>query len=92
MELQRRLPNARFMYVSASGATEVDNLCYMERLGLWGPGTSFPSKLDFVRQMGKGGMAAMELVAMELKRSGCYVARTLSYEVRCILLGFRVFI
>jgi hypothetical protein len=44
MELQRRLPNARIMYVSATGASEAENLCYMERLGLWGPGSAFPSK------------------------------------------------
>lgn len=29
--------------------------------------------------------AAMELVAMELKQAGCYIARTLSYEVRSIV-------
>ena len=28
----------------------------------------------------KGSVGTMELVAMELKRSGCYVARTLSYQ------------
>lgn len=32
-ELQRRLPNARLLYVSATGATEAENLWYMERLG-----------------------------------------------------------
>lgn len=31
--MQRRLRNARLMYVSATGATEAENLCYMERLG-----------------------------------------------------------
>lgn len=36
----------------------------------------------------QGGVAAMELVAMELKHAGCYIARTLSYEVRR-LTGFR---
>lgn len=44
IELQRRLPNARIMYVSATGASEAENLCYMERLGLWGPGAAFPNK------------------------------------------------
>ena len=28
----------------------------------------------------KGGVAAMELVAMELKHAGAYIARTLSYD------------
>jgi len=44
VELQRRLPNARIMYVSATGASEAENLCYMERLGLWGAGAAFPTK------------------------------------------------
>lgn len=48
VELQRRCPNARVMYVSATGASEAENLCYMERLGLWGPGSAFPSKAEFV--------------------------------------------
>lgn len=46
--LQRRCPNARVMYVSATGASEAENLCYMERLGLWGPGSAFPNKAEFV--------------------------------------------
>lgn len=31
-----------------AGASEAENLCYMERLGLWGPGSAFPSKKEFV--------------------------------------------
>jgi hypothetical protein len=37
LELQQRLPNARVLYVSATGATEVSNLAYAERIGLVGP-------------------------------------------------------
>ena len=29
----------------------------------------------------KGSVGTMELVAMELKQSGCYLARALSYQV-----------
>jgi len=39
LALQDRLPNARIVYVSATGATEVGNLAYADRLGLWGRGT-----------------------------------------------------
>ena len=35
----------------------------------------------------KGNVGKMELVAMELKQSGCYLARTLSYEVGGVLGG-----
>ena len=32
----------RVVYSSATGATDVRNMAYMTRLGLWGLGTSFP--------------------------------------------------
>ena len=35
-ELQAKCPNARIVYCSATGASEPGNMCYMERLGLWG--------------------------------------------------------
>ncbi|KAL0036320.1 hypothetical protein WJX77_002328 [Trebouxia sp. C0004] len=80
VEIQRRMPNARVLYVSATGATEAENLCYMTRLGLWGDKTAFRNKLEFVNMLQQRGVAAMELVAMELKQSGSFIARTLSYE------------
>ncbi|MBL6653699.1 MAG: strawberry notch family protein, partial [Reyranella sp.] len=36
LRLQYALPNARVVYVSATGATTVHNLAYAQRLGLWG--------------------------------------------------------
>lgn len=59
MELQRRLPNARVLYVSATGATEVSNLGYMQRLGLWGPGTSFRSKDEFLSLVQEQGISRL---------------------------------
>ena len=41
LRLQHALPNARVVYVSATGATTVHNLSYAQRLGLWG-GEDFP--------------------------------------------------
>jgi predicted RNA methylase len=80
VELQRRLPNARVVYVSATGATEVSNLSYAERLGLWGRGTAFSDRGKFVNDVASGGIAAMELVARDMKALGSYLARNLSYE------------
>jgi hypothetical protein len=80
LELQQRLPNARVLYVSATGATEVSNLAYAERLGLWGRGTAFASKNAFVAEIGSGGVAAMEIVARDMKQLGLYTARGLSYD------------
>jgi hypothetical protein len=80
VELQRRLPNARVVYASATGATEVANLAYAERLGLWGRGTPFPTVQAFVERVAAGGIAAMELVAKDLKAMGLYLARSVSYD------------
>jgi len=78
--LQEALPNARVLYVSATGATEVGNLRYLCRLGLWGAGTPFACAADFVGGISAGGVAAMELVSRDMKALGCYMARSLSYE------------
>lgn len=79
IELQRRLPNARVVYASATGATEVRHLAFAERLGLWGEGTPFASKMDFIEKVASGGLAAMELVARDMKAMGVYLARNLDY-------------
>ena len=80
IDLQRMFPKARILYVSATGATEVSNLSFGDRLGVWGYGTSFSSKQDFIDQISSGGLSAMEIVARDLKAAGRYMARTLSYE------------
>ena len=36
LRLQHALPDARVVYVSATGATAVENLAYAQRLGIWG--------------------------------------------------------
>ena len=80
VELQQKLPNARFVYLSATAATEVRNLAYAERLGLWGPGTEFDTKSRFITEIEAGGVAAMEKVAADMKAMGMYTARNLSYN------------
>lgn len=81
LRLQHALPDARIVYVSATGATTVENLAYAQRLGLWG-GTDFPfdKRTDFVAAIEAGGVAAMEVLARDLKALGLYAARSLSYE------------
>ena len=61
VEIQRRLPNARVLYVSATGATEAENLCYMTRLGLWGEKTAFTDKLAFVNMLQQRGVGRSRL-------------------------------
>ena len=81
LRLQHALPNARVLYVSATGATTVHNLAYAQRLGLWG-GEDFPfaTRAEFVQAIEAGGVAAMEVLARDLKSLGLYTARSLSYE------------
>lgn len=79
LTLQDKVPNARIVYMSATGATEVQDFAYASRLGLWGPETPFPKQQNFVESIASGGITAMELVAMTLKQQGLYVARTLSF-------------
>lgn len=80
MLLQDALPNARIVYSSATGATEVENLKYAERLGLWGEGTSFTNSNDFVSKIKSGGIAVLEMVAQTMKQNGVYLARSLSFD------------
>jgi len=81
LRLQHALPNARIVYVSATGATTVHNLAYAQRLGLWG-GENFPfaTRAEFVEAIEAGGVAAMEVLARDMKALGLYAARSLSYE------------
>ncbi|CAL5030145.1 unnamed protein product [Urochloa decumbens] len=80
LEIQEKLPEARVVYCSATGASEPRNLGYMVRLGLWGEGTSFHNFPQFLGALEKGGVGALELVAMDMKARGMYVCRTLSYK------------
>ncbi|MGC1301989.1 MAG: strawberry notch family protein [Caulobacteraceae bacterium] len=81
LALQARLPNARVMYVSATGATTAENLAYVVRLGLWGgPEAPFPTREAFMAAVETGGVAVMELIARELKGMGFYIARSLSFD------------
>ncbi|ALC11415.1 strawberry notch family protein [Sphingopyxis sp. 113P3] len=81
LRLQHALPNARVVYVSATGATTVHNLAYAQRLGLWG-GEDFPfsTRAEFIEAIEAGGVAAMEVLARDLRALGLYTARSLSFD------------
>lgn len=81
LRLQHALPSARVVYVSATGATTVGNLAYAQRLGLWG-GEDFPfsTRAEFVEAIEAGGVAAMEVLARDLRALGLYTARSLSFD------------
>ncbi|XP_040895620.1 protein strawberry notch homolog 2 isoform X2 [Toxotes jaculatrix] len=80
LDLQSKLPRARVVYASATGASEPKNMIYMSRLGIWGEGTPFRTFDDFLHAIEKRGVGAMEIVAMDMKVSGMYIARQLSFS------------
>jgi predicted RNA methylase len=81
LRLQHALPDARVVYVSATGATAVENLAYAQRLGIWGSDDfPFANRAEFVAAIEDGGVAAMEVLARDLKSLGLYAARSLSYD------------
>ncbi|XP_053328196.1 protein strawberry notch homolog 1 isoform X2 [Spea bombifrons] len=79
LELQNKLPKARVIYASATGASEPRNMAYMSRLGIWGEGTPFREFNDFIQAVERRGVGAMEIVAMDMKLRGMYIARQLSF-------------
>uniref|UniRef100_A0A665T5J6 Protein strawberry notch homolog 2 n=1 Tax=Echeneis naucrates TaxID=173247 RepID=A0A665T5J6_ECHNA len=53
LDLQNKLPRARVVYASATGASEPKNMIYMSRLGIWGEGTPFRIFDDFLHAIEK---------------------------------------
>ncbi|WP_292327237.1 strawberry notch family protein, partial [Mesorhizobium sp.] len=81
LRLQHALPGARVVYVSATGATAVENLAYAQRLGIWGSEDfPFANRAEFVAAIEDGGVAAMEVLARDLKSLGLYTSRSLPYD------------
>lgn len=74
------LPKARVVYCSATGVTDIGNLAYATRLGLWGPHSPFSGFKEFKESMEKRGLGALEMLAMELKAKGSYVSRGLGWK------------
>ncbi|MEQ2307385.1 Protein strawberry notch 1 [Ameca splendens] len=79
LELQNKLPKARVVYASATGASEPRNMAYMNRLGIWGHKTPFREFGNFIQAVERRGVGAMEIVAMDMKLRGMYIARQLSF-------------
>lgn len=92
-ELQNKCSNCPMLYSTATGATEVSHMQYMVRLGLWDHkvlGRSvevnaqvkslFSSFAAFKKVVEKGGVTAMELVAVQLRLSGSLSCRSLAFS------------
>ncbi|KAL7532804.1 hypothetical protein ACHAXR_004855, partial [Thalassiosira sp. AJA248-18] len=81
LALQQRLPNARVLYCSATGVSDIKHMVYATRLGLWGSANPlYPTFDSFHATLAKRGVGAMEMLALEMKRKGIFLARTLSWD------------
>lgn len=78
--IQSLMPQARVMYCSATGISEVRNAGYLRRLGLWGAGTAFTSFPDFVSRVAPRSVGFLELLSMSMKQEGQFVARGLGFR------------
>ena len=55
--------------------------------GLWGPGSPFTDFKAFLDSMKSRGVSFLEMLAMEMKSEGYYVARGLSFTYGCSTHG-----
>lgn len=57
------MPKARVIYASATGVSDVSNLVYADRLGLWGKGTCFETFNEFESFLQKRGLGGLEVTS-----------------------------
>lgn len=84
MALQAELRKARVVYSSATAMTEIGNMAYLQRLGLWGPGTAWPRTgapgfQAMIADLTTGGTSFLEMIARDMKARGMYLAAQISY-------------
>lgn len=77
--LQHQLPNARIVYSSATGGSDEKEMGYMERLGLWGAGTSYKNYVDLASKLSMGGLSFLEMLCCDMKAKGAFLSRQLSF-------------
>ncbi|XP_022227076.2 protein strawberry notch-like [Drosophila obscura] len=80
LKLQKQLPNARVVYVSATEPNDPKTMAFMPRLGLWGAGTAYPKFENFTSEMQHRSPVSMKLLCMDMKLRGSYMARQLSFK------------
>jgi hypothetical protein len=60
------MPKARVVYASATGVSDISNLVYADRLGLWGKGACFDSFGSFESFLQKRGLGGLEVTPKHL--------------------------
>jgi hypothetical protein len=76
----RCVPNLDIVYSSATACSQVRHMAYLGRLGLFGSNESPFQTFDALsRAVRQHGSSLMELLAIDLRSRGAYVARQLSF-------------
>lgn len=75
VQLQNEVPKIGVVYSTATAASEVKQMHYMCKLGLWDE-----SHERFVKMLYSYGTTAMELVSIQLKMDGRLVSRHLGFD------------
>lgn len=75
LEIQNLNINPKIVYSTATAASDVRQMHYMTRLGLWTGEHNL-----FVKMLESYGSCAMEMTALQLKHSGKLVSRQLGFD------------
>ncbi len=76
--IQRVCRQARVLYSTATSASKLEHLSFLQRIGLWGPGAPFDTFETFDTHLKRFACSATELLAIYMKQEGMYVSRSLS--------------
>ncbi|CEM19277.1 unnamed protein product [Vitrella brassicaformis CCMP3155] len=79
-KLQEVCPKAHVICASATAASELQNLGYMSRLGLWGKGTPYKTFGELYTKIGHNEESGMECLTINMKSQGLFSSRTISYK------------
>ncbi len=77
----RQVPGLKILYSSATACSIPRHMSYLGRLGLFGtPESPFSTFDEMQKALRSHGPSLMELLAIDLRSRGAYVARQLSFE------------
>tara|TARA_B100000945_G_scaffold268368_1_gene228832 strand:- start:300 stop:3002 length:2703 start_codon:yes stop_codon:yes gene_type:complete len=79
-DLIEKIPNINVLYSSATAASSSKHLQYLNKLELWGEKTPFPTYEALSSALKSHGAPLMELLSIQMRSSGSYVSRQLSFE------------
>ena len=75
VKLQEKVYNPKVVYSTATAASDIRQMHYMTRLGLWSGEHN-----SFVKLLESYGSNAMEMAALQLKHSGKLISRQLGFD------------